>query len=174
MAQGKQESGQGQAKSGELQVRRGGRGQGMMRPFEDFDRLFESFFPRGWMRPFGMGMGYPSMEQVTRQMPAVDVIDHENDILVRAEVPGCTKDDIDISLSDSTMTIRGHSGEEHKEEDKDYYYHETSYGEFTRTVALPTDVDADKAQAKLNNGILEVTLPKVETSKRKQIKVEGG
>lgn len=171
-AQGRGEGGQDQ----ELLVRRGGRGARGMRPFEDLDRLFEGFFPRSFMRPFAFDRPvWERMMPAARQpmaMPAVDVIDHENEIIVRAEVPGCTKNDLDLSMSDTTLTIRGHSGQEQKEEREDYYYQETSYGEFARSVNLPTEVDATNAQAKIKDGILEVTLPKAQGAKRRSIKVE--
>lgn len=92
--------------------------------------------------------------------------------MIRAEVPGVNKKDISISLTDSTMTIRGHT--EHEEENKkeDYYFHEMSYSEFLRTVSLPAGVDADKAKAKIKDGILEVTLPKNEHGKRLSVELE--
>lgn len=172
-----QQSQQGQQKGGqqELQPRRAGRAGGAIRPFEEFERIYEGLFPRGWLSPFRMfdmpERMMPSM--ATPRMPAVDVIDHENEIVIRAEVPGVNKEDLDISMSDHTITIRGRSHEEQKEEKEEYYYHEMSYGEFSRTVSLPTDVDAENAKATCKNGILELTLPKIETAKRKSIRIEG-
>lgn len=168
-------AGQSQRSPNQELVRRGGRGPQLMRPFEDFDRMFDSFFPRSFMRHFGLD--WPTLDRLMPGMQQqsalpVDVIDHENEIVVRAEVPGCTKEDIDISVDDDMLTIRGASGQEQKEESEDYYCRETSYGEFARLVRLPTEVDPNKAQAKVKNGILEVTLPKAEGSKRRSIKVE--
>lgn len=147
-------------------------------PFEEMDRMFESMlgrtWPRGWLHPFHwerpawaeLGMPFAG------QMPKVDVIERDNEIVVRAEVPGVKKEDIDISLSDNTVTISGHVSARKEEKKDNYYRSETSRGEFTRTVALPGEVDSNKATAKLDDGLLELVLPKVEKSKRKTVKVD--
>lgn len=146
-------------------------GQGQLMPrgsalrgFGDVDRLFDSLL-RGWMRPFGE-------ETAALSVPAIDVIDHDKDIVVRAEVPGYTKDDIELTMSDSTLVIRGHTHEERKEEEENYYYQEMTRGEFTRSVPLPAEVNAEHVKAKIKDGILEVTLPKAETSPRRSIKID--
>src|SRR5688572_26777047 len=87
-------------------------------PFEEMDRLFESFFPRGWMRPFRTEWPtWPEMMPAAR-VPQVDVLDRDADILVRAEIPGVKKEDLDVSLTDDSVTIRGSARREEEEEEK--------------------------------------------------------
>lgn len=140
-------------------------------PFEEMDRMFEGFFPRGWMRPFRWEWpGIPELREM--RAPKVDVVDRETDILVRAEVPGVEKKDLDVSVTESTVTIRGSTRREEKEEKGDYYRCEISRGAFARTVALPCEVDSGKAKAAFKDGILELTLPKVEKAKRRSVAIE--
>lgn len=154
-------------------VKRETGGARALSPFEEMDRMFENFFgrgwPRSWMAPLRWEM--PAMPEMPR-LPKVDIVDQDNAVVVRAEVSGVKKEDIDISVGDSTVTIRGRTSHEEKEEKGDYYRSEISRGEFSRTVALPCDVDGNKASAKLENGLLILTLPKLEKAKRRSIKVE--
>lgn len=147
-------------------------------PFEEmdrmFDRWFENFFPLGWMRPFRMER--PSWGELAApfegRMPKVDVIDRDDEVVVRAEVPGIEKDELDVSVSDNAVTIKGETKREAKEEKGNYYRCEISRGAFTRTIALPDYVDTDGAKAKFKDGMLELTLPKVEKAKRRSIKID--
>jgi len=146
-------------------------------PVEEMDRLFEDFFgqrwPRAWMRPFRFE--HPTWVDLTAGLgksPRVDVVDGATEIVVRAEVPGVTREDLDVSMSEDTVTIRGHRHHEEKIAAANYFRNEISRGEFSRTIALPSAVDASKARAKLENGILELTLPKVEKAKRHSIRVD--
>ncbi len=145
-----------------------------MTPFEEMERMFEDFFPRGWLRP-GRGMHrWGEMAPFEGRWPRVDVEDRENDVLVRAELPGVKKDDLDVSLSESAVTIKATSRREKEEGEKEgeYYRHEISSGAFSRTIPLPGEVDAENVQAKLEDGVLQLTLPKREQAKRKRIQVE--
>lgn len=143
-------------------------------PFEDMDRWFNNFFPRGWMRPFRMD--WPAWSDVVAsaemRVPKVDVIDRDEEVIVRAEVPGVRKDDLTVSVSDNVVTIKGETKREHKKEKGDYYHCEISQGSFTRSVALPHYVDSDRAKAAFENGVLELTLPKVEKAKRRTVKID--
>jgi len=143
-------------------------------PFEEMERMMESFFPRSWLRPFLWER--PLMSELALpfegKLPRVDVIDRDEEVLVRAEVPGVDKKDLEISVSENTVTINGKTSHEEKEEKGNYYRCEVSRGAFTRTVALPSDVDAGKAKTTFKDGILELTLPKVTKSKRHTIKLE--
>lgn len=143
-------------------------------PFEEMDRMFDSLFGRAWPRSLMQPLmpSWPEMPAMHMRMPKVDVIDKDDVVLVRAEVSGVQKEDLEISLGDNTVTIRGCTRYEEKEEKGDYYRSEISRGEFSRTVALPCAVDSNKSTAKLENGMLELTLPKLEKSKRHNIKVE--
>lgn len=140
-------------------------------PFEEMDRMFESLFPRRWMHPFRWEMSHwPELPEL--KVPKVDIIDHDKEIVVKAELPGVSKDDIEVTMTDNTVTIKGSTSHEKKEEKGNYFRSEISRGSFSRTVALPGDVDGDKAKATFNDGILELTLPKLEKSHRKNITVE--
>lgn len=131
----------------------------------DFDRLFEDFFSRRGLRPFGWE------REAGPLVPSVDVIDREDEVLVRAEVPGYRKEDIEVSVADTLLTIRGETKTEEKEEKGDYYRCEISRGAFARTVSLPAEVDDAKAKAIMKDGMLELTLPKVEKSRRHTIAI---
>lgn len=139
-------------------------------PFEEMDRLFEGFFPRGWMRP--MRWEWPSWAEIERRFPKVDVIDRDNEIVVKAEVPGVDKKDIEVTTTDNTVTIKGKTSHEEKEEKGDYYRCEISRGSFSRTVALPGEVDGTQAKANFKDGVLELTLPKQAKSKRVSVKID--
>jgi HSP20 family protein len=142
-------------------------------PFDEMDRMFDSFFPRGWLRP--SRWEWPSLGELAPfegKMPKVDVIDRDDEVLVRAEIPGVDKKDLDISMTENSVTIKGSTRREEKEEKGNYYRCEISSGAFTRTVALPGDVNADKAKATFKDGMLELNIPKVEKSKRRSIKVD--
>ena len=143
-------------------------------PFEEMERLFEGMMPRGWLRP--TRWEWPSLSGLVQpfegHMPKVDIIDRDSEVVVKAELPGVKKEDIDISVSDNSVTIRGCTSHESEEEKGDYYRMEMSRGEFARTVTLPAEVDSDKAKASFSDGVLELTLPKVTKSKRRTITVE--
>lgn len=145
-----------------------------LNPFEEMDKFFESHFPSGWMRPFD----WPRMPwgelaaPFEGKTPNVDVIDRENEVVVKAELPGVAKDDLDISVSKNTVTIKGSTSHEEKEEKGDYYRCEISRGSYSRTLPLPAEVDDEKAKANFKDGVLELTLPKVEKAKKRTIKVE--
>jgi len=142
-------------------------------PFEEMDRMFDQYFRRGWMRPWRFE--WPSLPEVglpEMKVPKVDVIDRENEVVVKAEIPGVEKKDLDISVGEDTVTIKGSTRHEEKEEKGDYYRCEISRGAFSRTVALPATVDGGKAKGSFKDGVLELTLPKVEKAKRHAVKVE--
>jgi HSP20 family protein len=143
-------------------------------PFEEMERLFEGYFPRGWMRPFGWER--PSWGELTApfegKMPRVDVIDRDEELIVKAELPGVDKKDLDVSVTENTVTIKGSTSHEEKEEKGDYHRSEMSRGTYSRTLTLPTDVEADKAKATFKDGVLELSLPKMKKAKRHSIKVD--
>lgn len=139
-------------------------------PWDEMERAFEDFFPRGWMHR----RAWPSWGELARTVesgPRVDVIDRDDEILVRAELPGVEKNDLDISLTENTVTIKGSKRREEKEEKGDYYRSEIVEGEFLRTVGLPSMVDTDKAEASFKDGMLELKIAKLSKAKRRSIKV---
>ena len=107
-------------------------------------------------------------------VPLVDLKEKKDEILVKAEVPGMKKEDVQISLEDNTLLIKGEKKHEEKKEDKDegYYYRECSYGSFSRAINLPAKVKEDKVDASYRNGILEITLPKAEESISRRIDIK--
>lgn len=151
--------------------------QRALSPFEEMqremDRVFESFFPRNWLRP--MHMGWPSLANfspIEMRMPKVDIIERDEVILVRAEVPGVEKKDINVSVTEDSITISGQSESETKEEKGNYHRSEISRGSFSRTLALPSTVNSEKAKASFKDGILEVSVPKTTKTKRHTINIE--
>jgi HSP20 family protein len=134
-----------------------------------FEDLFdEPFLPRMWRK-------FPSLRKLKELegiSPSVDMFDKKDEIVVKAEIPGIEKEDINISISDNTLTIKGETKKEEEVKEEDYYYAERLYGSFARTLSLPAKVNADKVKASFKNGILEVHLPKAEESKPKEVKVE--
>jgi HSP20 family protein len=134
------------------------------------DRMMDDFFGRR-MRPWWPERWLSGeAEEITA--PAVDVYEEKDDIVVKAELPGMEKSDIEVNLSDSQLTLRGEKKKEEKIEEENYFRSERSYGAFVRSVQLPAEVQADKVKAAFKNGILEVRLPKTEEAKRKEIKVK--
>jgi HSP20 family protein len=143
----------------------------MERRMEQMERAFEDFFPMPWRRGFGFPSLWDKSQWAEMWMPKADIIDRDNEILVRAELPGVEKDDLDLTVTENTVTLKGETKKEEKEEKGNYFRSETSRGSFTRTFALPCEVDGSKAKADFKNGVLELTLPKVEKAKRHSIKI---
>jgi HSP20 family protein len=145
----------------------------MERLWEETDRLFGGVFPT----PFRGGMlsGFPGLSRralaAEEWLPRMDVIDRDEEVVIKAELPGVEKDDLDLSVSDNTVTLKGETKKEQKEESGKYYRCETCRGSFSRTVSLPYEVDASKAKASFTNGLLELNLPKKAKSKRHSIKI---
>lgn len=142
-------------------------------PFEEMERMFEQNFSRGWMHPFQFDWpSFSKMKAFEGKTPSVDVIEKDDEIIVKAELPGVDKKDLDISVTNNTVTIKGTTSHEEKEEKGDYYRCEISRGSYSRTLSLPAEVDEDKTKAKFKNGILNLTLSKLKKSKRHNVKVE--
>lgn len=141
-------------------------------PYEEMDQMFDRFFPQAWspLRPAAWRELMRPFE--TMAMPRVDVVDRDNEIVVRAEMPGVKKEDVEVSMTDRTVTIRGSSRREEKEEKGEYYRCEIARGSFSRTITLPEHVDSNRSKATFKDGILELALPKVEKTQRRVITVE--
>ncbi|MBN2376426.1 MAG: Hsp20/alpha crystallin family protein [Sedimentisphaerales bacterium] len=105
--------------------------------------------------------------------PAINIADKEDAVVVTAEVPGCKPEDIEISVHGNTMSISGEKKEKTEEKKKNYYHMESRYGSFRRELILPAEVNADKIEAKCQEGVLTITLPKAEKAKAKKIKVKA-
>ncbi len=104
--------------------------------------------------------------------PAVEMYEKDDKFVVRAELPGMKKEEFDISVLGDTLPIKGERKAKSEVKDEDYYRCELCYGKFSRSVALPAAVDAKKVEASYENGILEITLPKVEEAKPKKVEVK--
>jgi HSP20 family protein len=104
--------------------------------------------------------------------PALDIFEDKDSFVVKAELPGMKKEDINVSLHDGSLSISGERKNETKSEGTEVYRAERFFGRFQRTVNLPSQVAADKISAEYKNGILTVTLPKAEEAKPKQIDVQ--
>jgi HSP20 family protein len=106
---------------------------------------------------------------------AVDVYETDTDVVVKMPVAGIKPDDLDISVTGDTVTVKGETRVEDEDNDnkRNYYYREVRYGSFARSVTLPAPVQSDKAEAKTENGVLTLTLPKAEEAKPKSIKVKS-
>lgn len=128
------------------------------------DRLFEESL----VHPFG------GLERVGAQLPAVDVTETDETILVEAELPGVKPEDLDITVEGNMLTIRGETKEEvEKKEEGRRIYRERRYGSFCRSFTLPVAIKADEAEAEFEDGVLKLSLPKEEEAKRKSITVKS-
>ena len=128
----------------------------------DIDRLWNSFFERGTLRG----------EDGREWLPSLDVAETKNEIVVKAEVPGLEPKDIDISLSDGLLTIKGEKKQEREEKEENYHLVERNYGSFTRSIRLPNEVQSNKINASYKNGVLKIVLPKSEEAKKKEFKIK--
>lgn len=143
--------------------------------FKEMDQIFEHYFPRRWRHPFRLGWPGTATHQMAPfegKTPCVDIIDREADFLIKAELPGVDKKDINITIANNVLTLEANMGKEEKEEKADYYRQEICRGSYQRTFSLPAAVKENEAKASFKNGILELTIPKMEKTKRSTIKVE--
>lgn len=146
----------------------------LLTPFEEMERWAEELMPSHWFRSHRRN--WPSMNMPRMpfegRIPKVDVINRDDEVLIKAELPGVKKDDIEVSMTDNMITIKGSTRKEQEEEKGDYFFSEISEGSFSRSIALPAEVNIDKSEAKFKNGMLELKLPKMESAKRRTLKVD--
>ena len=122
-------------------------------------------------RLFGRSLRYQGgMEAVFS--PAIDVAVEKDNVIVKADLPGLTKDDVSVSLQDNCLTIKGEKKQETEKKDANYFLSERVHGSFTRVIELPVAVNAARIDARFTDGVLQVTLPKTEEAKPKQIEVK--
>ena len=140
-----------------------------MTPVRDFermrkemDRFWDSFVPAALKRTVDSGEWFPSF----------DVSETKNEIVVKAEVPGMDPKDIDISLANGALTIKGEKKQGREEKEEDYHLVERHYGSFIRSIMLPPEVKQDKINASYKNGVLKVVLPKSEGARKKEVKIK--
>jgi HSP20 family protein len=144
------------------------------RPFRDMvsiqdevNRLFDDFFGRsvGSIGP----LARPEWE--VAWSPSVDVSETKDNVIVNAEIPGMSKEDVKVSVQDNILTLSGEKKQENEEKNANYHRIERTYGSFRRSFTLPTPVESDKVKATYKDGILRITLPKTEEVKAKEIPI---
>lgn len=128
---------------------------------DQVDRMFEdSLWPRrSWVPAQGNLL--------------IDMYQTDDDVVVKASLPGVNPDEVDITVTGDTLTIKGEHKEESQTKEENYYYKERRFGSFSRTVSLPVQVESGKANATFEDGILTLTMPKSEETKPKQIKIKS-
>jgi HSP20 family protein len=164
-------------------LQRRGVGPGLTNPFELMDRMAEEMdrsFDR-MFRDFGMPRRslaarspFRSFDRESSWSPRVEVFQKGDRYIVRAELPGLKKDDVQVEITDDVLTIQGERREEHEEEREGYYHSEREYGQFHRAVSLPEGVIAESAQASFNNGVLEISMqaPPAEASRGRRLEIK--
>lgn len=125
-----------------------------------FDRFFDEF-------------GFPELTDQKQWLPKVDVSETDDHVIVRAEVPGMDKKDINITMSEGILTIQGEKKHEKEEEKENYRVVERRYGSFSRSLRVPRGVDADKIEASYKDGVLKVAIPKSDSEKSRKIEING-
>jgi HSP20 family protein len=166
-------------KATQVEVKKGGNGHPSApapHPFRSFrdqiDRLMDEFdrglFPARWMEmtPFSK-----LTSEIRGLVPAIDVIDEEKAYRVTAELPGLSEKDIEVTKDGDLLTIKGEKKEEHEEKDKGYFLSERHFGSVERSLRLPDGIDDSKIEAKFENGVLTVTLPKTPEAVSKPRKI---
>ncbi len=140
------------------------------RPFSAIDNRIRALFEELAGEEFFTGV-----PEVKTWSPAVELVETNDEMLLTAELPGMTREDIEINLEDNVLTLRGEKVEERKKEREDekvrYHLWERTYGKFQRSFTLPGNVDADKIRAEFVNGVLKVHMPKTAESKARRIEI---
>ncbi len=132
---------------------------------DEMNRMFQEFFRGGTGEEAGWGL--------RTWTPAVDIYDTDDALVLKAELPGVSKDDVSIEIHNNTLILRGERKHEAEVKEGDYYRAERAYGTFQRSFVLPTLVDQDEVQATYTDGVLELRLPKSEAAKPKRIAISS-
>ena len=128
---------------------------------DEMDRVFDDFgLGRGWLSP-RLGFGWPRALPGPAEgwLPDVEMLQRNNELVIRADLPGMKKDDVKVEITENAVTIQGERRREHEEEKGGVYRSERSYGSFSRIVALPEGAMTDQAKATYKDGVLEITMP---------------
>jgi HSP20 family protein len=128
------------------------------------NRVFDAFF----------GTRHGNGGATRRWVPAIDVVEDGEQLVLRADLPGMTEDDIEVEVKDGVLTVSGERKTEEKKEDEGYFRVERAFGHFSRSLTLPEGVAADKVTANFDNGVLEVRIPKPEERKPHRIQIGKG
>jgi HSP20 family protein len=135
----------------------------------------KDFFKRDLFADFFDEFFTPNlMQQTSFKVPAVDITEEKDKYLVKADLPGMKQEEVKVEIDNNVLVISGErkNEREEKDESKHYHYYERSYGSFERRFVLPGDIDAEKIDAKYDNGVLEIEIPKIEGKKPKEIKIK--
>ncbi len=135
----------------------------MMTLREAMDRLFDDAFTR----PLSVRDGW------SMATPAIDMYQTDNEVVVKASIPGLKAEDVQINVTGDILTLKGEARQEEEHKDRAWHIREQRFGSFERSVVLPTDVKSDKAEAVFENGILTITLPKADEVKPKTINIKA-
>lgn len=144
---------------------RGGPWRELARMEREMEELMNRFF-REWPWPWRAG-------EVRGWAPPVDMLDRKDEVILRADLPGLEQKDIEVTVEEGILTIRGERKEEKEVKEEDYYCCERWAGAFARSFVLPPGVDAEKIKATFKNGVLEIHLPKTKEVKGKKIEIKG-
>ena len=129
----------------------------------DMNRLFDRFFE-------GRGSNGASR----RWIPAMDLVETDDSLVLRGDLPGMSEDDVDIEIKDNVLTVSGERKAENEEKGEGYHRVERAFGSFSRSLTLPQGVDAEKVEAKFENGVLEVRIPKPAVAKPTRVQIGKG
>ena len=138
-------------------------------PFHSLHREMDEMFDSLWK---GFDVSPLRILEERSFMPAVDVVESDGMVKAVVELPGMDEKDVEVLLTDDTLTIKGEKKEEKEEKGKDYYRSERTYGSFHRVIALPREIDAEKVEARFKNGVLTVEMHKREEAATKGTKVQ--
>jgi HSP20 family protein len=116
---------------------------------------------------------WPSEDACGTWAPSVDIFEHDDNLVIRAELPGVERDDIDISVENNTLVLRGERKREKELKEENAYRLERVFGVFTRSFSLPKTVDPQGIAASYKNGVLEIRLPKAEAAKPRKVEIEA-
>jgi HSP20 family protein len=140
-------------------------------PWDQMERFMDELLPGRWMQRWGPPAMGELLAGLQAPTPSVDVIDRDEEVVVKAEIPGVRKENVEVSLTDNTLTLSGHTESEEKEEKESFFRREIRRGEFSRTLTLPASVDTEHAKASFEDGVLVVTVPKITKTARRRVDI---
>ena len=129
----------------------------------EVNRVFDAFFGGGG-----------EATRARRWVPAMDLVETEDQLILKADLPGMTTNDVNIEIKDGVLTVSGERRAEHQENSEGFYRVERAFGQFSRSMSLPDGIDAEKIAAEFQNGVLEIRIPKPEERKPHRVAIGGG
>jgi HSP20 family protein len=132
----------------------------------EMNRLFDGFF--------GTGAGTRNGASLRRWIPAMDLVEAGDELVLRADLPGMSEDDVAIEIKDNVLTVSGERRSEHEDKGESFYRAERAFGSFSRSLTLPEGVEPDSVSAKFREGVLEVRVPKPQERKPHRVEIGGG